>query len=107
MGRVLLTPAAESDVAHLVHYFFSQSAEVASRFYAAVEDGCKQLAESPELGESLSTSVEALADIRRWPVPGFRNHLVFYRQVPRGIDIVRILHAARDWQAILESSANA
>ena len=104
MVRALFKPAAEKDVAHLVHYFFGQSAETASRFYAAVEDGCKQLAESPELGEQIATCSEATADIRVWAIPGFRNHLIFYRPVTNGAEIVRIFHGARDWGTIVESS---
>jgi plasmid stabilization system protein ParE len=39
-------------------------------------------------------------------VAGFSNHLIFYRPVPNGVEVVRILHAARDWLAIIESSGN-
>jgi toxin ParE1/3/4 len=104
MARVLFKPAAEKDVAHLVHYFFSQSAEIASRFYAAVEDGCKQLAESPEVGEQIASCSEAIEGMRVWAVPGFRNHLIFYRPVTQGVEAVWVLHGARDWGAIIESS---
>ena len=103
MASVLFKPAAEKDVAHLVHHFFSQSAETASRFYAAVEDGCKQLAETPEVGGQIASSSEATSGIRVWVVPGFRNHLIFYRPLTNGVEIVRILHGARDWRTILDS----
>jgi toxin ParE1/3/4 len=33
---------------------------------------------------------------------GFRNHLIFYRPIDDGIEIVRVLHGARDWQNLLE-----
>jgi plasmid stabilization system protein ParE len=52
MGRVFFKPAAEKDVAHLVHFLFAQSSATASQFHAAVEDTCEQLAESPQLGDS-------------------------------------------------------
>jgi toxin ParE1/3/4 len=33
----------------------------------------------------------------RWfPVKGFPNYLVFYRPILRGIEVVRVLHGARD-----------
>lgn len=104
MGRLLLKPSAEKDAAHLVHYFFSQSEELASRFYAAVEDACKQLAESPMLGGTVGLGSDGLSNIRVWAIPGFPNHLIFYRQLDDGIEVVRLLHGARDWRTILESS---
>lgn len=106
MGRVQFKPAADKDVAHLVHYFFAQSAETATRFFAAVEDTCKQLADLPELGERLESTCETILEIRVWAVPGFRNHLIFYRPIANGVEIVRVLHGARDWQAILESATD-
>ena len=37
-----------------------------------------------------------------WPVRGFEKHVIFYRPVATGIDVVRVLHAARDIEAIFE-----
>lgn len=104
MARLLLKPAAEKDAAHLVHYLFLQSEETASRFYAAVEDACKQLAESPSLGGSVAVESDLLSQIRVWTVPGFPNHLIFYRPLDDGVEIVRLLHGARDWRTILGAS---
>jgi len=38
--------------------------------------------------------------LRAWPIDGFRNHLVFYRPTDEGVDIVRVLHGARDIEAL-------
>ena len=37
-----------------------------------------------------------------WQVPDFTNHLIFYRATETGIEIVRLLHAARDIPGVLE-----
>lgn len=42
------------------------------------------------------------AGLRRWPIPGFRNYLIFYRPMENGVEIVRVLHGARDIAAALE-----
>jgi hypothetical protein len=34
-------------------------------------------------------------------VDGFPNHLVFYRETPEGIEVLHILHAARDLTSAL------
>jgi toxin ParE1/3/4 len=35
-------------------------------------------------------------------VRGFENYVIFYRTVEQGVEIVRVLHAARDIAAIFE-----
>lgn len=82
---------------------FSQSPDTAGRFFNAIEDTCRQLAESPELGEKVATQSEATAGMRFWRIAGFTNHLLFCRRVANGVEIVRVLHAARDWRTIIES----
>jgi plasmid stabilization system protein ParE len=34
-------------------------------------------------------------------VPGFKNYLIFYYDRPTHVEVVRILHAARDLSTIL------
>ena len=36
-----------------------------------------------------------------WPVASFEDYLIFYRPTKRGIDVVRVLHGARDLRRIL------
>ncbi|MCX7203190.1 MAG: type II toxin-antitoxin system RelE/ParE family toxin [Burkholderiales bacterium] len=42
-----------------------------------------------------------LANLRKWWVKDFDNHLIFYMPCPDGVSIVRVLHAASDWWALL------
>jgi toxin ParE1/3/4 len=34
--------------------------------------------------------------VRVWHVRGFRNYLIFYRPIDNGVEVVRVLHGARD-----------
>ena len=38
--------------------------------------------------------------MRRWPVKDFENWLVFYLPKRDGVEIVRVLHGARDLDSI-------
>jgi toxin ParE1/3/4 len=38
----------------------------------------------------------SLRRVRRWPVSGFERWLIFYLPRRDGVDIVRVLHGARD-----------
>jgi toxin ParE1/3/4 len=54
------------------------------------------------MGRQRETTNPNLADLRQWPVPGFEKYLIFYRPAEDGIDVVRVLHGARDLDAILD-----
>jgi toxin ParE1/3/4 len=43
-----------------------------------------------------------LRDVRRLTVTGFENWLLFYRDTEDRIDVIRVLHGARDIAAIFE-----
>ncbi len=50
-----------------------------------------------ELAEPLYDSgIRRLKGLRRAPVRGFESHLVFYLPPEAGIDLIRVLHGARD-----------
>lgn len=31
----------------------------------------------------------------------YRDYLIFYRETEAGVEVTRLLHAARDWQSLL------
>jgi toxin ParE1/3/4 len=45
----------------------------------------------------------ALRRVRRWPVKGFENWLIFYIPKRNGVEIVHIIHGARDIQGLLDA----
>jgi toxin ParE1/3/4 len=40
--------------------------------------------------------------IRLWRIRGFERYLIFYRPIPDGIEVIRVLHGARDIDTIFE-----
>jgi toxin ParE1/3/4 len=42
-----------------------------------------------------------LRRIRRWPVKGFENWLIFYQAGRNGVEIVHLIHGARDIESLL------
>ena len=55
----------------------------------------------PAMGVARDYQNPALVDVRMWRITGFENYLIFYRPVGSGIEIVRVLHAKRDIDALL------
>ena len=59
----------------------------------------------PELGQRQEFGRKELAGLRVWQVQGFENYLIFYRPIERGIEVLRVLHAARDIGAAFDELA--
>ena len=99
------TDAALSDLNEQAKYIQRDSPEAAIRFLAAAETSFQLLATMPELGQRQEFGRAELAELRAWQVRGFENYVIFYRPIERGIEVLRVLHAARDIAAILDDPA--
>jgi toxin ParE1/3/4 len=94
--------AAKRDlVEHFVYLAENAGIDIAERFLSRAEESFNDLARQPMMGAPLTLKHPDLANIRKWRVKGFDNHLVFYEPRPDGVSIVRVLHAASDWWALL------
>ena len=40
-----------------------------------------------------------------WRLRGFEKHLIFYRPIKDGIEVIRVLHASRDLAAVLDKDS--
>lgn len=74
----------------------------AQRFLDQAEQAFERLAEFPEIGSPRTTFDPSLAGLRLWPVPGFEKFRICY--IPRSdhIDVLRVLHGARDSERFFE-----
>jgi toxin ParE1/3/4 len=79
------------------------SLETAIRFYDAAARTFEAIADMPGIGERRETANPRLAGLRVRRIEGFEKHLIFYRPVEDGVEIVRVLHGARDIDRVLES----
>jgi toxin ParE1/3/4 len=73
----------------------------ADRFLDAVEATFEHLESFPGSGHPYETDEPKLAGMRQWSVNGFRNYLIFYRPFDGGVEIIHLLHGARDIGAAL------
>ncbi|HEX8200555.1 MAG TPA: type II toxin-antitoxin system RelE/ParE family toxin [Isosphaeraceae bacterium] len=97
MNQILRRPAANRDLVGIYrHYAREAGLRVADRFFAAAEATFTRLAHMPGMGTRYAPDEPLYADLRYLPVSRFRNYLVFYRPIPGGIEMFRVLHGARD-----------
>ena len=63
----------------------------------------KHLAAAPGSGAPVAVTVPEIEGLRRWPVKGFENVLLFYFPLSNGVDLVRVLHGSRDLEWLLDT----
>jgi toxin ParE1/3/4 len=68
----------------------------AGRFVHSSEAAFARLAALPSLGPAVPFPSPLAQGMRVWRVEGFERYLIFYRSVAAGVEVVRVLHAARD-----------
>ena len=90
MKRAIFAPAAEADLEAIYDYIATDNAVAAATLVTRLEDLATRLAETPGIGRART---ELLPDLRSFP---FGNYVLFYRPTEGGIEIVRVLHGARD-----------
>lgn len=94
---------ARQDLAEIALHLTRESGseELGLRFLEATADAFEQLVAMPEIGAPRDFPNPRLRRLRLWVVQGFPNHLIWYLPTADGIDVVRVLHAARDQGEIL------
>lgn len=92
--------AAEHDVAEIVAYLADDNPTVAQRFRDALQETATVVLGMPRIGSARVSDMPALKDIRIVPMRDFEKYFVFYRIFGGGIQIVRVLHGARDYPAL-------
>lgn len=95
-ARIVRTPQAKRDIVELGDFIGQNSISAADRFIRAVEKSLELLLAMPQIGRPWETDRPHCAGIRWWIVKGFRTHLIFYRPVSEGIEVLRVVYGARD-----------
>jgi toxin ParE1/3/4 len=96
------------DVLEIAEYLARQSSlAAANRFVNAAQRTMERLARMPGIGNRWEDDDPELANVRVCPISRYRKYLVFYRPIEGGIEVLRILHGARDITTILRGDEDA
>lgn len=102
---VISREQARADVQEAIDYYMSEAgADLAVGFVNALEQTFSLIAEMPAAGSPRWSHELNLAGLRSRGLKTF-PWLVFYMEREDHIDVWRILHAARDFPAWMQSSA--
>lgn len=90
MADVIRTLPANADLMEIWVYLAEDSIEAANSAIQAIGRKCLDCAEMPGMGRRRDDLSPGLRSISHG------NYLIFYRPVDTGIEIVRVLHGARN-----------
>ena len=94
MARVTRRPLAEADIFEIWDYIADDSMEAADRWVDQLDEKFQLIATQPMMGRARE---ELLPGLRSFPS---RRYVIFYIPTGNGIDVVRVLHGARDIDAV-------
>jgi len=100
--RIIRRDRALRDLDDLATFIQRDNPQAAIRFLEAAEESFRLLARMPETGTLCEFRNPKTAGFRVRTIKGFENYLVFYRPIANGMEVVRVLHGARDIATIFE-----
>ncbi len=98
---IIRRDAALSDLIDLAYHIALDNVEAAYQFLDRAEETFRDLERMPLMGSTREFQGPTLNGIRMWRVKGFPKHLLFYRPIKDGVEIIRVLHSARDIAGLL------
>lgn len=99
--RLTIYPAAERDIDDAAVFIANDNLPAALRFYDAVDLAFQQIRAHPVRWPRYEIDHPSLANLRKRSVPRFGNYLIFYRIEGNVVEVIRVLHGARDIPTVL------
>jgi toxin ParE1/3/4 len=90
------------DLDEIAEYIGRSNPPAAQRFLDAFDQTAAALAALPTIGGPHESDNPRLHDVRVRAVKRFKNHLIFYRPVTGGIEVLRVLYGTRDLPSALD-----
>lgn len=90
MATVIKKPGAESDLDEIWWYIAEDNPNAATKFLRRIDEVCKTLANFPGIG----------VEYKRYRMHSVKEYRIFYTPLEDGVEIVRVLHSARDIESM-------
>jgi len=100
MGRAIVRPAAQRDlIRHCAYIGENGSLATARRFLVAARLTFAELAQMPSMGAP--RKIGKFPNLRMWRIREFEKYLIFYEPAGDNVEILRVIHAAQDYNHVL------
>ena len=99
---IKITPEAQEDIQGALDYIAIDNTEAARSVLAAIRRIFDLLVDFPEIAPPcLRFKGSDVEDIRMYPVPEYRNYIIFHHYSDGVATIIAVVHAARDSMSVL------
>lgn len=102
MKAVVFNPVAVDDLEEIVNYIAQDNVVAADEVRRDILDTAESLGEQPGLGIRPRFSAPRFADTRFLPSLQYPTYLLFYRELSEEVEVLRILHGARNLPPLFE-----
>jgi toxin ParE1/3/4 len=100
--QVIVRDRATQDIRSQANYILAMgNRKAAERFLESAEYAFAQLAATPNIGKIVSLVLSDMGTIRQWRIKNFKDYLIFYKVHDDQVEVLRVLHGARDLEDIL------
>ena len=96
MNYPYFSPASRRDLFEILDFIARDKPGAALRHTERLEEACWALAKNPQSGTARD---DLLPNLRAWSVG---KYVIFYRPSEDGIEVVRVVHGARDFGKLFE-----
>ena len=103
MRPVRLRRRADSDIDTCFAWIAKDNPAAALRFLDALELTCDALSRMPGIGSPRYAGIPLVHGVRMLAIKDFENYLLFYLEREDCVDVIRVLHGARDIPEALQS----
>ena len=100
MADIFVSRQARAELAAIWDYIASGNINAADRFLESAQATFQQLTTFPGMGRETTFEQPRLKGLRCFPVNGFADLLIFYFAAPGGIQVLRVLHRARNLDSL-------
>jgi toxin ParE1/3/4 len=106
MPKLIKRPIIIKDLMEIATYISYDNLDAGDRFLYAAEATFQLIARTPGIGRFSGFTHPQVAQLRQYPVKGFKNYLILYELTEEIIDIVRVVHGARNLEQMLLTPEN-
>lgn len=96
MPEFIFSEFVETELGEIWDYIAKANLPAADHFLEAASRTFRDLAHEPGIGRVRNFSSPLLKNLRSFPIVGFNDYLIFYLPKENGIEVVHVLHGARD-----------
>ena len=102
--QLIVKNRATQDLRQQANYILvNGNSRTAERFLESTEATFAKLATTPGMGKVLRSISSRMGEIRQWRIKDFPDYLIFYRLQDDRVEVIRVLHGARDLEDILSN----